>query len=187
MRNYCCGRNFTRPHKVDCVLDFRYFVVLGHSLASEECLSNSLNKTDTPFDLNSNLICDKIENYTHVTESKEDSSSSTKIIGTIGISLLVISAIAILVLNRTKDEDDDWFEEDEEAYKEMAKFSSPPVNNDFASIVASRTKLTQVDSWEELPEGEWLENDDEGKHWYRANNGTYWHSTEDGYRVWDES
>ena len=152
-----------------------------------ECLSNPLNKTDTPPDLNSNLICDKVENYTHVTESKDDSSSSSKILGTIGISLLVISAIVVLILKRSKDEDEDWFEEDEEAYKEMSKFSPPPVNNDFASIVASRAKLTHVDSWEELPEGEWLENDDEGTHWYRANDGTQWYSTEDGYRVWDES
>ena len=31
-----------------------------------ECMSDPLNKTDTPPDLNSNSICDLIENYTYV-------------------------------------------------------------------------------------------------------------------------
>ncbi|MDC0341015.1 hypothetical protein OAM96_03555 [Candidatus Poseidoniaceae archaeon] len=45
---------------------------------------------------------------------------------------------------------------------------------------------THVSSWEELPEGEWLDNDEEGTHWYLANDGTHWHSTEDGFTVWKE-
>ena len=43
-----------------------------------------------------------------------------------------------------------------------------------------------VSTWEELPEGVWLDNDEYGVHWYQANDGTYWHSTDDGYRVWEE-
>lgn len=45
---------------------------------------------------------------------------------------------------------------------------------------------THVSSWEELPEGEWLDNDEEGTNWYLANDGTHWHSTEDGFTVWKE-
>ena len=151
-----------------------------------ECMSDPLNKTDTPPDLNSNLICDKSENYTHVTESKTDSSSNTKLFGMIGISLLILSVVVFLILKRSK-KDDDWFEEEEEMYEQMAKQSPTSVKNDFASVVASQTKPKHVDSWEDLPDGEWLENDDEGTHWYRTNDGTHWYSTDDGYRVWDES
>jgi len=151
-----------------------------------ECLSNSLDKTDTPPDLNSNLICDKSENYTHVVESKTDSSSNTKLIGTFGISFLILSSVAVLILKRSKKEEEDWFEE-EEIYEKMTKASRTPTKNDFASVVASRAKPKHVDSWEDLPDGEWLENDDEGTHWYRTDDGEHWHSTEDGYRVWDES
>ena len=43
---------------------------------------------------------------------------------------------------------------------------------------------THVSSWEELPEGEWLDNDEEGTNWYLANDGTHWHSTENGFTVW---
>ena len=43
-----------------------------------------------------------------------------------------------------------------------------------------------VSTWEELPKGVWLDNDESGVHWYQANDGTYWHSADDGYRVWEE-
>ena len=152
-----------------------------------ECMSDPRNETDTPPDLNSNLICDKSENYTHVTESKTDSSSNSNPFATIGISLVIISVIALLIFNRSKkDDDDDWLEEDEAMYREMTDSSPTLLKNDSSSVVESRAKPRHVDSWEELPDGEWLENDDEGTHWYRANDGTHWYSTDDGYRVWDE-
>lgn len=152
-----------------------------------ECLSDSLDETDTPPDLNSNLICDKSENYTHVAESKTDSSSNTMLIGTIGISLLILFAVVVLILKRSKNEDEDWFEEEEEMYEEMTKASRTPPKNDFASEVASRAKPKHVETWEELPDGEWLETDDDGTHWYLTNDGVHWYSSDDGYRVWDES
>ena len=96
-----------------------------------ECLSDSLDETDTPPDLNSNLICDKSENYTHVTESKTDSSSNSKFIPTVGVSLLILSAVVVLILKRSKREDEDWFEE-EERYEEMTEASLTPSKNDFA-------------------------------------------------------
>ncbi|MDB2637059.1 hypothetical protein N9Y01_00785 [Candidatus Poseidonia alphae] len=41
-----------------------------------------------------------------------------------------------------------------------------------------------VPDWESLPEGEWLETDESGTHWYLDVEGNYWHSTDDGYRFW---
>ena len=40
-----------------------------------------------------------------------------------------------------------------------------------------------VSSWELLPNGVWLDNDEHGTHWYRDNDGNHWHSTDDGYRI----
>ena len=43
-----------------------------------------------------------------------------------------------------------------------------------------------VSSWEELPDGEWLQNDENGVNWYKDIHGKHWYSDEDGFRVWDE-
>ena len=43
-----------------------------------------------------------------------------------------------------------------------------------------------VSSWEELPDGEWLPNDEDGVNWYQDKEGRYWHSTEDGFKIWQE-
>ena len=50
----------------------------------DERMSDPLNKTDTPPDLNSNSICDQIENYTYVPETNTQQSSNTMLIGTAG-------------------------------------------------------------------------------------------------------
>jgi hypothetical protein len=47
-----------------------------------------------------------------------------------------------------------------------------------------RRQRSFVDRWEDLPEGEWLENDENGNHWYLDVEGNYWQSTDDGYRIW---
>ena len=152
-----------------------------------ECMSDPLNKTDTPPDLNSNSICDLIENYTYVPETNTEQSSNTMLFGTAGIFLLILSALVVLILKRLKNEDEDWFEEEEELYEVMTRSSPPVAKNDFPTAVASRAYPDLVDSWEDLPDGEWLENDDDGTHWYRTKDGVHWYSTDDGYRVWDES
>ena len=41
-----------------------------------------------------------------------------------------------------------------------------------------------VRDWEDLPEGEWLDNDENGTHWYLDVEGNYWQSTDDGYQIW---
>jgi hypothetical protein len=145
-----------------------------------ECMSDPLDKSDNPPDLNSNSVCDKSENYTHVTESKTDLSDNSTLIVTVGIALLVISIIGVLVLRKfKKNDDDDWLEEEEDWVEED--------NDKFYPVAAPHANPRHVDSWEGLPDGEWLDNDEEGIHWYLANDGTHWYSTDDGYRVWDES
>ena len=41
--------------------------------------------------------------------------------------------------------------------------------------------VTTVSSWEELPPGMWLENDEHGNHWYLDDEGNRWYSENDAY------
>ena len=43
--------------------------------------------------------------------------------------------------------------------------------------------VTTVSSWEELPPGTWLENDDHGNHWYLDDEGNRWYSENDAYHM----
>lgn len=47
-------------------------------------------------------------------------------------------------------------------------------------------QLDYVSDWEDLPDGEWLENDEHGVHWYQTTDGQHWYSTDDGFRLWVE-
>ena len=60
----------------------------------------------------------------------------------------------------------------------MAGRGPPPSSNP--------RKRNFVSTWEELPPGEWLDNDEHGTNWYQTNDGDYWHSTDEGYVRWTE-
>ena len=100
--------------------------------------------------------------------------------------MLILSVVAVRFLKRSKNEDEDWFEEEEELYEELTGSPPPATKKDFTPAVKSQADPEHVDSWEDLPDGEWLENDADGTHWYRDNDGAHWYSTDDGYRVWHE-
>ena len=52
--------------------------------------------------------------------------------------------------------------------------------------VESVKVLDFVSTWEELPEGEWLPNDENGVNWYQDKEGKYWYSVDGGFKVWDD-
>ena len=54
------------------------------------------------------------------------------------------------------------------------------------SIINRRNTSSRnfVERWEDLPAGDWLETDEYGTHWYLANDGKHWCSTDHGYEVW---
>lgn len=54
------------------------------------------------------------------------------------------------------------------------------------SIINRRNTSSRnfVERWEDLPAGDWLETDEYGTHWYLANDGKHWFSTDQGYEVW---
>ena len=70
--------------------------------------------------------------------------------------------------------EDDLIEQAQKATEEVSKQLDSGKVVDFVS------------RWEDLPEGDWLPNDENGVNWYQDNDGRYWYSTDDGFRVWDE-
>ena len=54
------------------------------------------------------------------------------------------------------------------------------------SLINGRNNSSRnfVERWEDLPSGEWLDTDEYGTHWYLANDGRHWFSTDQGYEVW---
>jgi hypothetical protein len=122
-------------------------------------------------------------------EQSSSSSSEVEIITWSGIVIgIIVALIGLLIVRRKRGSDsDDWFEEDNEIYQQMTQTTQTFTKENAGPTVAAHANPTHVGSWEDLPDGEWLENDEEGIHWYLANDGTHWHSTDDGYRVWDES
>jgi|GEM_PF-1362098 len=125
-------------------------------------------------------------NNTPITETKSAFSDNLPLMATVGIAILVISVIGVLVLRKSKTEDDDLLEEEDEV-DQITQTSQKSTKNDDLPAVVPQANPKHVDSWEGLPDGEWLENDEEGTHWYLANNGEHWYSTDDGYRVFEES
>ena len=67
------------------------------------------------------------------------------------------------------------------AAKEGFEKKDDKTNNSISSNVKNF-----VENWEDLPDGDWLPNDDNGVHWYEDKMGRYWYSTDDGYRIWEE-
>lgn len=102
-----------------------------------------------------------------------------------GVFLLILaSTVGIFMMrSRKEDADGDWFKEDYvfDEFGEQAKqpSSGPPATSPVE-------QLNYVATWQELPKGEWLENDENGTNWYEAEDGTFWFSKDDGFYVWED-
>ena len=126
-------------------------------------------------------------------ESKDDEESNLVLILSLaatGIIFVLFGAIAVLLRKKpstkTADEigpvhpalDNDESESDVIETHEQVKVVEESME--------SNASVDFVSSWEELPTGEWLPNDEHGVNWYQDEDGRYWHSTDDGFRVWNE-
>ena len=110
----------------------------------------------------------------------------------VGIIFVLFGAIAIILKKKPQQErrniskdsavhpalenpaEDDLIEQAHKATQEVSK-----------QLVSDKV-VDSVSRWEDLPEGDWLPNDENGVNWYQDNDGRYWYSTDDGFRVWDE-
>tara|TARA_B110000483_G_C18102442_1_gene506391 strand:+ start:238 stop:1176 length:939 start_codon:yes stop_codon:yes gene_type:complete len=96
---------------------------------------------------------------------------------------LLVGVMLILKISSSEDEGD-FSEEDIVEYKQSIYQDSKTSTGETLRV---ESKDHYVKDWEELPQGEWLETDANGTHWYQTHNGIIWYSTEEGYRVWEES
>ena len=64
--------------------------------------------------------------------------------------------------------------------------SNPPASTPKGYQCESRAQVmaSWVSTWEELPEGEWLPQDEHGRNWFLDNQGNHWYSDGGGYRIY---
>ena len=124
-------------------------------------------------------------------DSEEEDSNFVLILGIagVGIVLILFGAIAVLIRKKPKS----GAKPEKAVHPSLEDVDDAKVDTEsLASAeqvmqqVESEKIIEHVSSWEELPEGEWLPNDENGVNWYQDNDGRYWYSTDDGFRVWND-
>ena len=109
--------------------------------------------------------------------NREDGDSNIGLILGIagaGIILILFGAIAVL-LNKKP------------AKKSKAKRQKrEKLDQENHSTEKSEDGVDFVSSWEELPAGDWLPNDENGVNWYLDNQGRHWYSDAGGFRIWKD-
>jgi WD40 repeat protein/ABC-type phosphate transport system substrate-binding protein len=124
-------------------------------------------------------------------DSEEDDSNFVLILGIagVGIVLILFGAIAVLIRKKPKSR----VKSDKAVHPALEPATETEVDaesiesaEEVMQQVESEKVIEHVSSWEELPEGEWLPNDENGVNWYQDKDGRYWYSTDDGFRVWND-
>ena len=129
-----------------------------------------------------------------VAENKEESEESNLVLilslAATGVICVLFGAIAVLLRKKPK-----------QNLADEIGVVHPALENDSSKSEVNESEITEVQTkeathstksvefvstWEELPNGEWLPNDEHGVNWYQDEEGRYWHSTDDGFRVWNE-
>ena len=91
-----------------------------------------------------------------------------------GIILILFGAIAVLLSKKP-------------AKKSKAKRQKrEKLDQENHSTEKSEYGVDFVSSWEELPAGDWLPNDENGVNWYLDNQGRHWYSDAGGFRIWKD-
>jgi alpha-tubulin suppressor-like RCC1 family protein len=165
-------------------------------LIEEECETDPLDRNSTPSDLNENDVCDSFEGYDPHSEDGSDGETNalSNFINTLQgfasptgvIAILIVGVLVVFGIGKLKSEDDDWDEEfDDDFHGEFEDHE----NGEEFEMDEPELPLRQpsfVRTWQELPPGEWLENDENGTNWYQTDDGVYWYSTDVGFRIWEE-
>ncbi|MDA8546439.1 hypothetical protein N9L11_01480 [Euryarchaeota archaeon] len=122
-------------------------------------------------------------------DGNEGSQSVTDLLFNVILVLvsLGIALVTILkVVSKLRSDDEDWDDEDFDYYEAKSETRKKSPKREFIHP-SIQSQQTFVNTWEELPEGEWLDNDEQGTHWYLDNDGNHWHSTDDGYAMYNKS
>ena len=124
-------------------------------------------------------------------DDEEEESNLGLILGIagVGIILVLFGAIAVLIRKKPKTR----AKSGKAVHPALETNHEPEVDTESLESakevmqqVESETVIEHVSSWEELPEGEWLPNDENGVNWYQDKDGRYWYSTDDGFKVWND-
>ena len=94
-----------------------------------------------------------------------------------GVVFLLFGAIAMILKKKPAQN------------KRRPKKSAPQVKDDTEEVLQSMDSEKSdnfVSSWEELPDGDWMDTDENGVNWYQDTTGRYWYSDSGGFRVWDK-
>ena len=124
-------------------------------------------------------ISDSDENEIIASDDETEDSNLIMIIaiaGT-GVIFLLFGAIAMLLKKKPAQN------------KRRPKKSAPQVKDDTEEVlqsIDSEKSDNFVSSWEELPDGDWMDTDENGVNWYQDSTGRYWYSDSGGFRVWDK-
>ena len=118
---------------------------------------------------------DKNEDST--SSSGEGESNIGLIIGiaAAGIIMILFGSIAVLMKKQPKGKK-----------KGKRKQSSRTVEQEVIDSIEIPQDSDFVSSWEDLPDGEWLDNDENGVNWYKDIQGRHWYSDEGGFRIWKD-
>ena len=140
------------------------------------------------------LVIDENEKQTSSAVNGEEESNLMLILGIAGagIIFLLFGAIAVLMKKKPKRKRQ-WKPKDSAVHPALEEYSvdnladqSEQATNEVINHINADESTKFVSKWEDLPDGDWLPNDENGVNWYQDNDGRYWHSTDDGFRVWDE-
>ena len=124
-------------------------------------------------------IPDSDENKIIASDDETEDSNLIMIIaiaGT-GVVFLLFGAIAMILKKKPAQN------------KRRPKKSTPQIRDDAEEVLQSLDSEKSdnfVSSWEELPDGDWMDTDENGVNWYQDTTGRYWYSDSGGFRVWDK-
>ena len=88
--------------------------------------------------------------------------------------MILFGAIAVLMKKQSK--------------PTKKKGNTPKTKESPAKIdsVENDVEVSFVSTWEELPPGDWLPNDENGVNWYLDSEGKHWYSDNGGFRIWED-
>ena len=129
------------------------------------------------------IVEDEAQKSSSQVDSDDDSNMVLiLVIAATGVIFILFGAIAVILKKKPKGK----HRKSKVVKSSQKQQSILDQADDVLKETQSQIRTDFVSSWEELPEGEWLPNDENGVNWYLDNDGRHWYSDADGFRVWDE-